>query len=45
MENNEIICPTCGLKMDLVETQDEMIWKCFSCSDELPIIDLENISD
>ena len=45
MEDDSIICPTCGFKMIVIKTQDGMIWKCFSCNDELPIIDLNNISD
>lgn len=45
MENNSIICPTCEVKIKIIETQDGLIWKCFSCNDELPIINLETISD
>lgn len=45
MENNLIICPSCGNIMIVVELLDIIILKCFYCNDELPIIDQENISD
>ena len=38
-------CPSCNSLMSIIETQDGPIYKCGYCGDELPVIELDNISD
>lgn len=38
-------CPSCNSLMAIIETQDGPIYKCGYCGDELPVVDLDNISD
>lgn len=40
-----IPCPTCNGTMAIIQTMDGELYRCGSCGDELPLIDLSAAAD